>query len=1488
MSINSKFYSEDIKTIEKIKFSIWSNDEIKKYSAVSKDPFGINLPDSYDAYEPKKGGLVDLRLGTCDPYLNCTTCGLDYLECPGHFGHTDLAEHVFHWGFLIHIVNILKCTCLKCSNILIEKNDDILKQFINKNGKTRYKIIKELTKNINYCYNCGTSVPKIKKEVKESSASVRILLEKEVGNILTDDKTGIKTEEVKILKEYLTPRFCYNILRNISEIDCFLLGFDATEVRPEHMIIHCFPIPPVSIRPTSKIDFMAASTMEDSLTLKIADIINANIRVRQQMNKENNNNLYDVTTLLQYHIATYFDNDSASLPKTEFRSGGKLTKSISDRLKAKEGRMRSNLMGKRVDFSARSVITSDPNINIDEVGVPLVVAKDLTIPEEVTPRNINKLTKLVLNGRDKYPGANYVHKIIIINGKPINQRIDLKYRKNNITLSYGDIVERHIVNGDYVLFNRQPTLHKPSMMGHKIHVLERDNINTFRLNVNVCNPYNADFDGDEMNLHLAQSIQARTELARIANVKYQIIGAKDSNPIIGCQQDSLYGAFVLSDDIEIDYSLAANLLCCTTSESKNKLIKNKSIKGSELFSHIIPKGINSTKRNEGNITFQIKDGNLTKGLLNKAQLGTKKNSIVHYVWDKYGPTATQQFIDNTQRLTLNYLMNRGFSVGFKDVLIDDKLIKLNNEIIHNKILAIKHQITQFENEKDYISPSVIEFTIRADLSTILPNIGKNIFNSLPNDNALKILVSSGGKGNPVNIGQIAGCQGQISLGGERIKKSVENRTLPLFHYHDDTPMARGFITSNLVDGYKGHEFFFSTMTGREGLISTAIKTAQTGYIQRKLIKSLEDLHVHYDGTVRTANNVVVQYLYGESGIDTIKQTEQKIKLIEMSNIDIKNKLVFSIEELNKLNKVFSKKYKSMNDDIYNKFIDFRDNLRDIYYNTTYNYKILEDSFLLPINFYRLTQEYTSNSDKIDLDPNYIIEKLEDMINNYDNRLLVLMNKNIKILNEDENMYKIILKIALYEYICPKKCIFEYNLTKDKFDQLMNDIIMSFSRSNVDPGEMVGIIAAQSLGEPTTQMSLDEKHTSGVISKVKVTTGLSRVEELFGYSKKIKTPQMTIYFDKKYNTNAKDVNKIGSYFKHLTIGELMESTQIFYNTNGTDELSKLLKDDNTTNPFFINNNKVDINNLPFVFRFKLNIGTLMDKETTLLDIKTKFITYWYNNFTTLKNMKRNLKDVISTIDKLAILSNNNNIIHIRFKMNNFNYSLLTRFMKIVLNTVTLKGIDNINDIYINKQLYVTFKEDGSKNVGNEYNILTSGINLIDLKFLKGIDNRRTIINDVQTAYMFYGIEAAKSIIINEIIFTFNSAGFINNAHISLLVDFMTHTGNITSITRHGLNKLDIDPLTRASFEKTVDHFTTAAIFNEEDTLKSISSKVTIGRVVHGGTGAFELLLDTEKIRDTEYIIDEASGRTSFTNIKKESIFEDIIKYGTSELDFVVPT
>ena len=1500
MSLNYEMYSEDVNSIERIDFSILTNNDVKKYSAVSKDPFGINIPDSYDNYEPKKGGLVDLRLGSCDIYLNCTTCGLNSLKCPGHFGHTELAEPVFHFGFMNNLKTILQCVCLKCVKILVDKDKDLIKSLKNKKEKYRLKELREITKNINYCHHCGTPVPSVTKEVKETSASVRILLEREVGAVVVDEKTGDSNETKKKIREYLSPRKCYNILRNLSDVDCYLMGFNPKISRPEDFICIRFPIPPVNIRPTAKIDFLASSTMEDSLTLKISDIITNNNRERSHMDKQLlgsdlNSISQEIHSLLQYHMCTYFDNESITLPKSEFKASNKPTKSISERIKGKAGRVRSNLMGKRVDFSARSVITSDPYIGIDEVGIPKRVAMDLTIPEEVTPQNIKYLTKLVKNGREIYPGANYVHKTPYIDGKPVVQRIDLKYRKKDIKLVYGDIVDRHIIDGDFVLFNRQPTLHKPSMMGHKIQVLDLEDADTFRMNVSVTKPYNADFDGDEMNIHLAQSIQARNEIERIANVKYNIISAKDSNPIIGCVQDTLIGAYVMTTTKdEIDYHQACNILCSTTSKTKYSLKKGKALTGHEFFSQIIPRGINEIKSKDDNIYFQIKDGNLLKGILAKSTLSTVNNSIIHYIWDKYGPDLTSNFIDDAQKMILEYLMYQGLTIGFKDCIIEKSVTNKLFDIAKQKLLEVKNYITKMENDVNNTQLDIIEGTITGELTTVGANIGRNLEEYLNNDNNFYKCVKSGSKGNMGNIYQIMGVWGQITIMGSRIKKNVQHRTLPCFHKNDDTAEARGFVYNNFVTGLNGHEFFFHAASGREGLIDTAIKTAQTGYIQRRLIKAMEDLSVRYDGTVRTANNLIVQYIYGENGINQLTQTNVKIKLINYNNKEVEDFLTLNNKQIKELEKSLKvKNLEKFNKNYYNQMIKFRDSLRIIQRIGNLNYRVIEDNYKIPVNLNRLTTDYMKDKlSKLDLNPEYIVSKINEIIENLDNKLIVYTKEDSQLFKNDEVGFKYIFKIALYEYLSPVKCIYKYNLDKSSFDELIKEIENSYIKSIVEPGEMVGIIAAQSVGEPTSQMNLDSKHQAGKGgSSSGALSGVPRITELLGYSKSIKTPQMTVYFQDEIQEDRQSINRINSFFKNLTIMELIDSAEIFYQVNTDNNLDKIIKEDNVLNPFFINNQKVDINNMPFVFRFKLNLEKMLDKETTILDIKTRFMSYWYQTSQNAKSMRKIEKDLFSRINRLAILGTNETsnepVVHIRFSMSSFDYNILNDFLKLILNSIQLKGINDITNTFIEQQRNVTFDKEGNEVITKENIVITAGINMEDLKTFKGIDLKRSICNDVGVVYKLYGVEAARNLLMHELNVTFGGHN-LNYNHISLLVDFMTHSGDITSIDRHGLGKLDIDPMAKASFEKTMEHFINAAVFNESDKLNSVSSKIMVGQVIPGGTGAFSIELDTDKLINSEYTTEETGGRSEFVGLEPIPILEDIMKFGINETNFFIPT
>jgi DNA-directed RNA polymerase II subunit RPB1 len=499
MPIETYNHTADITQIESIEFCVFGNQEVKRYSVLN-EPQGISIAESFENGEPKQGGLVDKRLGVTDYNMTCDTCGCITNDCPGHFGHVELADEIYHFLYFDIAKNIASCICLNCSKALTTKNkDEIMEITGNSHKKIRFAKFKKHTSNVKFCQNCGKPVGKISKEISKSGdiklvVTYMVDAKQEEGD---QQNQTISSKKKKNVEELPASRL-YVIFKNMEDNDCRLIGLDPTKNRPESFIIKYFPIPPNNIRPTVRLETLSSGPSEDSLTSKLADIVKDNNKLRKQKDKtlitgEESKYNQDYLQLLQYDIATYFDNESV-LPKSE-QKGSKAHKSVAERLKGKGGRIRGNLMGKRVDFSARTVITSDPNLSLDELGVPIKIAMNITFPEEVTPFNIDRLSKLVRNGRDVYPGANFVlpyHSLEL--GK--KSKIDLRYRKKSVKLHYGDIVERHIVDGDPVLFNRQPSLHKMSIMCHRIRVIKDESLNTFRLNVTVTTPYNADFDGD--------------------------------------------------------------------------------------------------------------------------------------------------------------------------------------------------------------------------------------------------------------------------------------------------------------------------------------------------------------------------------------------------------------------------------------------------------------------------------------------------------------------------------------------------------------------------------------------------------------------------------------------------------------------------------------------------------------------------------------------------------------------------------------------------------------------------------------------------------------------------------------------------------------------------------------------------------------------------------------------------------------------------------
>lgn len=1076
--MDTEIYSYDsdkIRPINKIRFTIWGNEEIKNISSFGRDSEGVMIPDLYENSEPRKGGLIDTRMGPSDINIRCATCGLDNTYCVGHFAHIDLADGVFHYGFLQQYVKkILSCICLKCSKILVYKNEEEIEELLkNKTGKSRMTEVRNLVKNVSHCRNCAVPVSKIKIEIKATGA---ILCYSDTSLSDVNEEGG--NIEKRKNRQQLTPDLVYDIFKNISDNDCKIIGIDPKYSRPEMMINTVFPVPPVAIRPSTRADFLASSNLEDDATHKLADIIKANnliIRYRESTNE--NTSKYGHSHILQYHTATYFENDSATLPKSEQKS--RPTKSMSSRMKGKEGRIRGNLMGKRVDFSGRTVITSDPTIDINQLGVPIKIAMNLTFPEVVTPQNIDRLSKLVRNGNDVYPGANSV--VPISDMKP-GQRvlpINLKFRKEKVELRYGDIVERHLIDGDIVLLNRQPTLHKQSMMGHYIKIINDPNLNTFRLSVAATPPYNADFDGDEMNIFVPQSIQTQIELEEIADVKRQFISPSTSRTTVGIVQDGLLGAYNLtSPTTKIDWKSSMNIMSYTSVIDFDKFEKDKQYTGHELFSMIIPDKINVSKYDsDGKPLLVIKNGTLENGYLTKDALGAgKKNNLTQLIWDNYNDNEAKNFIDNTQRLVNNFNLYNGFSVGIKDSTISKQIDDEINIIYATKDDKTNHMLTEIENFPDMMDAQLFETAVFSEYNVIKDDVSQLVSKNLDPTNSFGIMAWSGSKGTAINTGQMCGCVGMQAVSGKMIPKQINKRTLPYYFQNDDRSESRGLIKNSFMKGTTFPEFFYIHWAGREGCIDSSVKTAESGYLQRRLIKLLEDAVIAYDGTVRISSNAVVQFVYGDTGADTTKQYEYNIGIIEMGDKEIEKKFKFTKEELKNIN--FSE---TENNEYYNDILQMRDLIRSTQLKSRLSYITISSTFMLPVNFVRILNNVKNNKSNSNqsisgtkLEPKYIINEISKLLQNNITQLIPTVAKDRNNSNSmkyiDDQTAKTSLKIALHDCFAPKKLIVDYALNKEQFDHVIADIVHSFNKNIVEAGEMVGLIVAQAMGEPLSQLS----------------------------------------------------------------------------------------------------------------------------------------------------------------------------------------------------------------------------------------------------------------------------------------------------------------------------------------------------------------------------------------------------------------------------------
>jgi DNA-directed RNA polymerase subunit A' len=895
--------------------------------------------DTYDDDGfPIDMGLMDPRLGVIDPGLECRTCGQRSGSCNGHFGHIELAAPVIHVGFSKLIRRLLRGTCRECSRLCL--TEDEKEEFRANLDRTRElgndpndvtKAAIRVARKKDRCPHCGERQYDINHEKPTTYYEVQQVLagdyaERIAAGMQPDDdeesgttppelaeETGVPLERVnKILSGEFRPReedrtaiesalsidlteedmnkLMPSDIRDwfeaIPEEDITVLGIDPERSRPEWMILTVLPVPPVTARPSITLDNGQRS--EDDLTHKLVDIIRINQRFME--NREAGAPqliIEDLWELLQYHVTTFMDNEISGTPPARHRSGRPL-KTLSQRLKGKEGRFRGSLSGKRVNFSARTVISPDPTLSLNEVGVPERVASEMTQTMRVNEQNIERARQYVANGPEEHPGANYVKRA---DGRR------LKVTEKNCEELSGKVepgweVSRHLTDGDIVLFNRQPSLHRMSIMAHEVVVMP---YKTFRLNTVVCPPYNADFDGDEMNMHALQNEEARAEARVLMRVQEHILSPRFGENIIGAIQDHITGTYLLThDDPQFNETQALDLLRATQVDELPQPDGTDDAgdpywTGRTIFSELLPEDLSLEFESSVGDTVVIEDGQLIEGTIDEDGVGEFGSEIVDTITKVYGETRSRVFINEVASIAMRSIMHFGFSIGIDDETVPEEAQASIDEAIENAYDRVEELIDTYragelESLPGRTVDETLEMRVMQALGQAREDAGDIANDHFDADNPAVIMAQSGARGGMLNLTQMAGCVGQQAVRGERINRGYEGRTLSHFKPDDLSAEAHGFVENSYTTGLGPKEFFFHAMGGREGLVDTAVRTSKSGYLQRRLINALSELETQYDGTVRDTGDRIVQFEFGEDGTSPVKVGSADESAIDVDRI----------------------------------------------------------------------------------------------------------------------------------------------------------------------------------------------------------------------------------------------------------------------------------------------------------------------------------------------------------------------------------------------------------------------------------------------------------------------------------------------------------------------------------------------------------------------------------------------------------------------------
>lgn len=1491
------------KRITELDFDILGSKETRKMSTVT-----VTKSDFYESTAespPMPGGVLDLRLGSTGSSQICLTCKNTNLLCPGHFGSIELLFPVFNPGYFTHILHVLRCICKTCSHILLPKNE------INKRLKSFWRpgtlgvytrldkmsaLVKECQKT-SICPHCGAINGPIRKTKNYLIVWHKIGDRNEVlRSSFTEQFQKLKISELtpeqvtKYVCEDLTPTRVLHLFDNIPAREIPLLTYSKKISHPSDMIVRSFIVPPNGIRP-SVISPGEGST-EDDLTMRVREAIDYTIQFRKA--SETGDTSRNFASKWNFVQQTLNGMINSQLPDTSIKKNkkDKAVIGFAQRLKGKRGRFRINLSGKRVNFGGRSVISPDPNSNVDQVTVPLEMAKILTFPVVVNKFNIKMLRECIKNGPNKYPGANYVSLL----ERPA--RISLRFAQSQLVkncirdLKYGDIVERHLINDDVVLFNRQPSLHRISIMAFRAKIMPW---RTLRFNVCACSPFNADFDGDEMNLHLPQTLEAAADAKVLMNILSNLFSPRSGDLIVAPTQDFLSGAYLITrkncffnydqfsflacqifdslEELEIPIpAIIAPVPLWTGKQLISLMIKPNS-KEDFSFTHEV-----KNKEYEKDLHMDLNDGyvsfldsEMISGVLEKSLIGGGGKSLFAVLARDVSPQYAARCMARIAKLTTRFMMNRGFSIGITDVTPNEELERGKNEEIEKAFNKCNEDIQKLaENKFDAIpgmtAEDSLELQINNTLSQVRNSIGDICLKGLSKLNTALVMAKSGAKGSNINISQMTACVGQQIISGQRVIVDFIDRTIPHFHHKSIDPIAKGFVANSFFSGLEPYEFFFHTMSGREGLVDAAVKTAETGYLQRRLMKFMEDATVQYDGTVRMADGAIVQFLYGGDGLDPLSMEDRDypIKLERVSyKLMEKNRyteILTPLEAKELLSTVLKdEKEKAKEEpikpfyvpsfllDTFEKFVHgVIQKYSDIIASFKKEGALTEADMNSQITASRSLAEFWEmlEEEKGMLAKGEELERrdkeLEEMTKElkarkkearssrrkHGSELKDIKQKQaeIKELKEQldfEKMDYLNQRIVIVDKI--EKFIVDniserlrllMPITKGYIIEFTNVTIRRLQKSLIEPGTTVGALAGQSIGEPATQMTLRSFHFAGVAS-MNVTLGVPRIQEVMNAVKTIKTPVVVAPLENKTDPIAAIAMK--GVIDKVTLGQI----------------TKYIKEVQSYEGCYIE---------------------------ILLDFKLI-------NEAQLKISAYTVMMSIASEKKLGVKQENiksigNDIIQISFRDKSPEaLAFVLQQLLLQLPSVPVSGLDGVHRVIISKNVL-------SIETNNFLGVLTT----------PGIDWMHTNSNHVYDVEKVLGIEAARQVIVSEILSVYDNYSLsIDNRHLQLIADTMTMKGRTNGINRHGLAKTCSSSLKLASFEVTMEHLYNAGFHQIQDQANDISSSVILGSFAKIGSGMCDILIAKDLI--DEPVLTPPIG---FLTPQQPSEIREKIKNGTYEM------